>query len=71
MSSDICVRFGRKLRQLRHEKKMSQITLAEKVGIERTYLSLLENGKKEACLRVIEMLAMGLGVPLKRVFWDL
>jgi transcriptional regulator with XRE-family HTH domain len=71
MSTDICVRFGVKLRKLRNEKGMSQVTLAEKVGIERTYLSLLEQGKKEPCLRVIEMLAMGLNTPLRKVFWDL
>ena len=34
-------------------------------------LSNLENGKKEPKLRVIEMLAGGLGVPLRRIFWDL
>jgi transcriptional regulator with XRE-family HTH domain len=65
------MRFGDRLRELRKEKHMSQIALAEKIGMERTYLSLLENGKKEVCLRMIELLAMGLEVPLRRVFWDL
>lgn len=50
---------------------MSQITLAERVGIEQPHLSNLENGKKEPKLRVIEMLADGLGVPLRKIFWDL
>ena len=47
------------------------IELAAKVGIENAYLSRIENGKKEPCLRVIQMLADGLGVSLRKVFWDL
>jgi transcriptional regulator with XRE-family HTH domain len=71
MSRDISKRFGRKIRDLRQAKGMSQIALAEKIGIDRAYLSLLENGKKEACLRMIEILALGLGTPLGKLFSDL
>lgn len=68
MSRDICKRFGRRLAQVRKQKKMSQVQLAEKVGIESGYLSVLENGRKEACLRVIDALATGLGVSLSSLF---
>jgi transcriptional regulator with XRE-family HTH domain len=71
MSRDICKEFGRRLAQVRKQKKMTQVQLAEKVGIESGYLSVLENGRKEPCLRVIQMLATGLGVSLRKVFWDL
>ncbi len=71
MSRDICKRFGARIRELREAQNMSQITLAERVGIEQPHLSNLENGKKEPKLRVIEMLADGLGVPLRKIFWDL
>jgi transcriptional regulator with XRE-family HTH domain len=50
---------------------MSQITLAEKAGIEQQHLSNLELGNKEAKIKVIEMLAIGLGVSLRQLFWDL
>lgn len=50
---------------------MLQGELADKVGIRESYLSDLENGKKEPCLDVINMLADGLGVSLRRLFWDL
>jgi transcriptional regulator with XRE-family HTH domain len=50
---------------------MLQGELADKVGIRESYLSDLENGKKEPCLDVINMLADGLGVTLRRLFWDL
>lgn len=71
MSRDICKRFGARIRELREAKHMSQIALAEKVGIEQPHLSNLELGKKEAKLRVVEALATGLGVSLRELFWNL
>jgi len=65
---DVLIRFAVRLKQLRNEKNMSQVALAEKIGIQSTYLSDLENGKKEACLRVIDLLATGLGVSLSTLF---
>ena len=37
--------FGEKLRSLRRDKKLSQRDLAERVGLNFTYLSKIENGK--------------------------
>jgi transcriptional regulator with XRE-family HTH domain len=71
MSTDISRRFGARLRELRLEKKMRQIDLAERVGIQESYVSSLESAKKEPCLEVIQMLAKGLGVSLRRLFWNL
>lgn len=71
MSPDIRKRFGKRVRQLREQKGMTQIVLAEKAGIEQQHLSNLELGKKEAKIKVIEMLATSLGVSLRQLFWDL
>jgi transcriptional regulator with XRE-family HTH domain len=71
MSREITSRFGARIRELRLAKKMRQIDLAERVGIQEAYVSSIESGKKEPCLRVIEMLADGLGVSLRKLFWDL
>jgi transcriptional regulator with XRE-family HTH domain len=60
MANDICVRFGRRLQQVRTKKGLKQIDLSEHTGIARTYLSRVENGKTEICLRRIEELAMAL-----------
>jgi transcriptional regulator with XRE-family HTH domain len=68
MPTDIVERFAERLKAIRAEKKMTQIALSEKAGIETTYLSDLENGKKEPCLRVLDMLATGLGVSLSELF---
>jgi len=71
MSRDIVERFGERVRQLRESKGISQIALAEKMGVEQPGISLVENGKQEPCLRYIELLALGLDVPLVRLFRDL
>ena len=71
MFSDICERFGARIREVRNAKGMTQIELAEKAGIEQPYLSLVENGKQEPCLRNIELIATGLGVSIHKLFGEL
>jgi len=68
MPIDVVERFAERLKTVRKDKNMTQIALAEKAGIETTYLSDLENAKKEPCLRVLDMLATGLGVSLSELF---
>lgn len=68
MPTDIVERFAERLKKVRKDKNLTQITLSEKAGIETTYLSDLENAKKEPCLRVIDMLATGLGVTMSDLF---
>ncbi|MHB8303942.1 MAG: helix-turn-helix domain-containing protein [Acidobacteriaceae bacterium] len=57
MANDICVRLGRRLRKLRNDRGWNQSYLAEISGIGRVHVSELENGRREAGLRVLEMLA--------------
>jgi transcriptional regulator with XRE-family HTH domain len=57
VSSDICVRFGERLRGLRKARGWTQIYMAEHVGLDRSYLSDLERGKKEVCIRNLEVIA--------------
>ena len=71
MSTEIRKRFGARVRELRHEKKMLQGELADRVGVRESYVSDVENAKKEPCLEVIKMIAEGLGVSLRRLFWDM
>jgi transcriptional regulator with XRE-family HTH domain len=71
MSNDICEQFGKRLRQLRTERGWSQEELVYRVGMDISYLSELENGKKEPCLRKMKELAQGLGVTLSRLMHGL
>ena len=42
--------FGSKVKSLREEKGMSQEALAFKAGFDRTYISLVERGKRNLSL---------------------
>ncbi|PIT92082.1 MAG: DNA-binding protein [Candidatus Harrisonbacteria bacterium CG10_big_fil_rev_8_21_14_0_10_42_17] len=59
---DIPKRFGDNLKRIRLEKDMSQTDLAEKIGADKGYVSLLENGKKNPTLVTFEKIAKALGV---------
>jgi len=56
--------LGERLKQLRREKRVTQEELAEKAKINRSYLSVLENGHSSPTVDVVERLAQGLGVSL-------
>ena len=57
MARDICVALGERIRQLRTERNWRQIDLAEESGIHENYVSDLEQGSKEICLRTLETVA--------------
>ena len=62
MARDICTTLGERIRQLRLDRGWRQIDLAELVGINENYVSDLELGKKEVCLRTIKALASAFGL---------
>lgn len=54
--------FGVRVRSLRAERSLSQMALAEKVGLHPTYVSGVERGLRNVSLVNIHVLAEGLGV---------
>lgn len=62
--SDVTVRFGKRLREVRTRKGISQEKLAELAGLHRTYVSSVERGERNISLVNIESLANALGVPM-------
>lgn len=65
---DIKQEFGKRLNQLRKEKKMSQEMLAELSGLNRPYISAIEQGKRNVSIEVIEKLAQALNIEIKNFF---
>jgi transcriptional regulator with XRE-family HTH domain len=61
MARDICIALGERIRELRTERGWRQIDLAEQAGIHENYVSDLELGRKEICLRMLDSLADALG----------
>ena len=60
--------FGEKIRELRKRKRLSQRDLAEKVGIDFTYLSKIENNKvPPPSNKVISKIARALEADLEKL----
>jgi len=64
---DICVRVGRRIRKLRRQREWSQDYMAVHTGLGRAFISNIENGKKEPCLRSLEILADGFEMSLSQL----
>jgi transcriptional regulator with XRE-family HTH domain len=65
---DIRLRFGRRIRELRQARGLSQEELAFRAGLHRTYVSSAERGERNVALVNLERLARALGVPLRDLF---
>ena len=64
MSTDICIRLGGRIRDLRKKKGWRQIDLAQHSGIHEVHISDLERGAREVGLRHLAALARALEVSL-------
>ncbi len=62
--------IGRKLRQLREDKNLSQGDLEERTGLLRCYTSRVENGYTVPSVGTLAKYARALDVPLYRFFTD-
>ena len=67
MPEDIRVRFGRRLRKLRKQRGWTQVVMAEKLGLDRSYLADAERGKRNVALVNLEVIALGLGMTVSRL----
>jgi transcriptional regulator with XRE-family HTH domain len=64
-------RFGRTVRRRREAQGLSQEALAEAAGLHRTYVSLLERGRRNPSLEVICAVAKGLGTSMASLVGEL
>ena len=61
---DISSRFGMRLRELRRARNMTQLRMAVDFGIDRSFISDVERGRKSISLHMLEVIALGLKVTL-------
>jgi len=69
-TSAVCAAFGRRLRDLRTERGISQEDLARRTGINRTSIGTCERGGSDPRLTTIRLLAHGLQVPPRELIED-
>ena len=59
--------LGRNIRQSRERQKLSQEALAEKSGLHRTYISDVENGKRNLSICTLLCIARALDSAIKEL----
>jgi CheY-like chemotaxis protein/DNA-binding XRE family transcriptional regulator len=65
--TSINLRFGQAVRRFRHALDLSQETLAERAGLDRTYIGHVERGARNVSLATIAKLARALDVSAARL----
>jgi len=63
--TDISIKLGKKVKQIRLKKHLSQGGLAKILGVHPTYISGIERGLRNMTLKNIEKLAKALNVSIK------
>lgn len=68
MKAPILLKFGKRIRQLRDERGISQEKLGELAKVHRTYVGMIERGEKNVTLTNIEKFARALKLDVKDLF---
>jgi transcriptional regulator with XRE-family HTH domain len=64
----ILKKFGDRVRKLRSSISLSQEKLAEKAGLHRTYIGMIERAERNITLLNIEKIAKALNTTIKDLF---
>lgn len=68
MQNTVLIQFGNKIREERHKQHLSQEQLAEKAGLHRTYIGMIERAEKNITLENIHRISKALGLNLSELF---
>ena len=60
--NDTPQKLGANIKRIRTKKKMTQGDICRKLDMDRSYMSAIENGKKNVTLAILEKLASALDV---------
>lgn len=63
--SDVLIKFGLRLKEIRKANGLSQEKLAEIANLHRTYIGMIERAEKNITLINIEKIAQALNVEIK------
>jgi transcriptional regulator with XRE-family HTH domain len=62
--------IGERLRTLRKDKNLSQGDIEKRTGLQRCYVSRVENGHTIPSLETLQKMALALEVPLYKFFYE-
>jgi len=67
MPEDLLISLGVRIRTLRKKRGWSQVEMAEKVGIDRSFLADVERGKRNISILNLHLIAEGLEVSISQL----
>ncbi len=68
MKKVILVKFGKKVREVRVKRGLSQEALADIANVHRTYIGMVERAEKNITLLNIQKLSKALKIDIKELF---
>lgn len=68
---DVSSRFGVRLREMRRQRNLTQLQMSVDFGIDRSFISDVERGRKSISLPMLEVMALGLKVSLSELLQGL
>lgn len=68
MEESVLIKFGRRVRELRKEKNLTQQQLADISGLHKNYIGMIERGERNPSLLNIDILARSLDVQITDLF---
>lgn len=71
MKEPILQKFGCRVREERLKKNLSQEELAERAGVHRTYIGMIERAEKNITLINVQKIALALEIQISDLFYGL
>jgi transcriptional regulator with XRE-family HTH domain len=68
MAEDLLTRLGDRIRKLRKARGWTQAEMAERVGIDRSFLADVERGKRNVSILNLDLIAKGFKISLSQLF---
>lgn len=68
MPDDLLTRLGDRIRKLRKARGWTQAEMAEKIGLDRSFLADVERGKRNVSILNLELIAHGFEISLSQLF---
>lgn len=67
MKEDILHQFGNRVKELRTQNKLTQEQFAQKTGLHKNYIGMIERGERNPSLINIEVIAKGLEISISEL----
>jgi transcriptional regulator with XRE-family HTH domain len=67
MENEILTQFGKRVKELRSEKKLTQEQFAQKTGLHKNYIGMVERGERNPSLINIQVIANGLEISISEL----